>query len=183
MKKTYTPRLIVAAIAFSMGLAVNAYAMPRGEHPGPGMGMSGHHEMYHGRAMTRLHDDLKLDAQQESAWKDAEAFAKETMDGMHERFRKHHEEMRNALNQPNADLHDLAKRMDDFRAESQKLRTAVRDRWLAVYDKLNPEQKEKARVFFKSGMERMDQMHERMQNRMHERGRGQPAQPQGAPKN
>lgn len=37
--------------------------------------------------------------------------------------------------------------MDDFRAEGQKLHQANRDRWLAVYDTLNPEQKEKVRVF------------------------------------
>lgn len=33
--------------------------------------------------------------------------------------------------------------MDDFRAEGQKLHQENRDRWLAVYDTLNPEQKEK----------------------------------------
>ena len=52
----------------------------------------------------------------------------------------------------------ISKRMDDLKAEGMKERDAVRERWLAVYDTLNPEQKEKARLFFKAGAERMEKM-------------------------
>ena len=52
----------------------------------------------------------------------------------------------------------VLKRMDDFRADAQKQREAGRDRWLAVYDSLNAEQKEKARVFFVDKMERTGKM-------------------------
>ena len=38
------------------------------------------------------------------------------------------------------------------------MRQENRDRWLAVYDTLNPEQKEKVRVFFKGMSERMGKM-------------------------
>ena len=55
MKELYSPRLFLAAAALSFGIAANAHAMPRGEHPGPGMGMPGHHAMMHDRAMNRLH--------------------------------------------------------------------------------------------------------------------------------
>ena len=57
-----------------------------------------------------------------------------------------------------ADLRDVTKCMDDFRAEGQKLHQENRDRWFAVYDTLNPEQKEKVRVFFKGMSERMGKM-------------------------
>jgi len=172
MKKLITPRLLVAALTLSLGLAANSFAMPRGEYHGyqggPGMGMPGHHAMVHGRAMTRLHDDLKLDAKQEALWKDAEKFAQEHRDKMRERFGKDHAEIKAMLDQPGADLRAVTKRMDDLRAEGMKQRDTVRDRWLAVYDSLNAEQKEKARVFFKTGMERMgDKAKERG-------GRGQP---------
>lgn len=182
MKKPITPRLLVAALTLSLGLAANSFAMPRGEyhghHGGPGMGMPGHHQMIHGRAMTRLHDELKLDAKQEALWKDAEKSAQEQRDAMRERFAKDHAEIKAQLDQSGADLRAIAKRMDDLRAEHMKQRDAVRERWFAVYDSLNAEQKEKARVFFKNGMERMERMGERAKERQ---GRGQPANP--APKN
>mgnify|MGYP000031035859 CR=1 FL=1 len=50
MKELYSPRLFLAAAALSFGLAANAQAMPRGEQPGPGIGMPGHHAMMHDRA-------------------------------------------------------------------------------------------------------------------------------------
>ena len=158
MKELYSPRLFLAAAALSFGLAANAQAMPRGEHPGPGMGMPGHHAMMHDRAMNRLHDELKLDATQEAQWKEAEKFSRDHRATMRERFQKERAEIKAMLDQPGADLRAISKRMDDLKAEGMKERDAVRERWLAVYDTLNPEQKEKARLFFKAGAERMEKM-------------------------
>ncbi|SDG61713.1 Spy/CpxP family protein refolding chaperone [Propionivibrio dicarboxylicus] len=153
----HSPRFLIAALTLSLGVAAGAFAMPRGEAGSPGMQMHGMHAgfAHGGRAMQRLHDDLKLDAAQEAAWQDAEKFAKDSFANGRDAFRKQHEEIQAALAQPGADLRAIVKRMDDLKAEGQKQRTAVRDRWLAVYDKLNPEQKEKARLFFKAGAERM----------------------------
>lgn len=153
-----TPRLLVAGLALSLGLAANSFAMPRGE-PGNGPGFAAHGQgMHFGhgfQGMQRLHDDLKLDAKQEAQWQDAQKFAKDSFDGAREQGRKQHEEFNAALSQPGADLRALLKRMDDVRAERQKQHDAVRDRWLSVYDTLNAEQKEKVRLFFKAGSERM----------------------------
>lgn len=171
MKKMFSPRILVAALALSLGLAANSFAMPRGEHPGPGMGMPGHHAMVHGRAMNRLHDELKLDAKQEAQWKDAEKFSQEHRNTMREQFRKQHDEIKSMLDQPGADLRTIAKRMDDLKAEGMKQRDAVRERWLAVHDSLNPEQKEQARLFFKAGAERMERTGQKSREHM---GRGQP---------
>lgn len=159
MNKRSSLRLLTAALGLSLGLAASAFAMPRGEHPGPHTGMTEHHMTLHMRSMQRLHDDLKLDEKQEALWKEADSFARETMPGMRERFRTHHEEIAAQLNQPNADLRALAKRMDDFRADRQKQHEAVRDRWLAVYDALNPEQKAKARLYFKAKLDRGMERH------------------------
>ena len=158
MKELYSPRLFLAAAALSFGLAANAHAMPRGEQPGPGIGMPGHHAMMHDRVMNRLHDELKLDATQEAQWKEAEKFSRDHRTTMRERFQKERAEIKAMLDQPGADLRAISKRMDDLKAEGMKERDAVRERWLAVYDTLNPEQKEKARLFFKAGAERMEKM-------------------------
>ncbi len=171
MKKLYSPRILVATVALSLGLVASSYAMPRGEHPGPGMGMPGHHAMIHGRAVNRLHDELKLDTKQEALWKEAEKFSQEHRDTMRERFRKEHGEIKAMLDQPGADLRAIAKRMDDLKTEGMKERDAVRERWLTVYDTLNPEQKEKARLFFKAGAERTERMGKKSNERS---GRGQP---------
>ena len=180
MKKLYSPRILVATVALSLGLVASSYAMPRGEHPGPGMGMPGHHAMVHGRAVNRLHDELKLDAKQEAQWKEAEKFSQEHRDTMRERFRKGHAEIKAMLDQPGADLRAISKRMDDLKAEGMKERDAVRERWLAVYDTLNPEQKEKARLFFKAGAERMEKMGKK--SRDGEGRRGQAPKDGPAPK-
>lgn len=159
----FSPRLIAASAVLSLGLAASAFAMP----PGDGAcGFSGHgmHRQYSDRGMkgmSRLHDDLKLDAKQEALWQDADKAAKDHKVSMGERMRKQREETQALLNQPGADLRAVLKRMDDFRTEGQKQHEAGRERWLAVYDALNPEQKEKVRLFFKSRMDRMDHFGQR----------------------
>lgn len=165
----HSPRFLIAALMLSLGVTAGAFAMPRGD-AGPGMPMHGVHAgfAHGGRAMQRLHDDLKLDAAQESAWQDADKFAKDSFANGRDTFRKQHEEIQAALAQPGADLRAIFQRMDTLKAEAQKQHIAVRDRWLAVYDKLNPDQKEKVRIFFKAGAERMT--HGRTASEWHHRG-------------
>jgi Spy/CpxP family protein refolding chaperone len=159
MKTTFSPRLLIATSALVVGLAGSAFAAaPAADAPArPAAGMHQGHMMHGLKDMTRLHDDLKLDAKQETLWQDAAKASKEGMGGMRERMRKQHEEIQALLGQPGADLRAVAKRMDEFRAEGQQLHAANRDRWLTVYDALSAEQKEKARVFFKTRFERMGQ--------------------------
>ena len=111
--------------------------------------------------MSRLHDELKLEPRQEALWQDASKFARESFADNRERFRKQHEEIVAAINQPGADMRAIVKRMDEQRAEGQKQRDAVRERWLTVYDSLNAEQKEKVRLYFKSGAERQGRVGDR----------------------
>lgn len=177
---TFRPRTsLLAALALSLGLGATAFAAPQDGQPGPRPHGTAMHGMPFGPAINRLHDDLQLDARQEALWKDADTFAKSQHAAMGENFRKQHAEIKAMLDQPGTDLRAIVKRMDDQRAEGVKQRDAVRERWFAVYDSLTPEQKEKARVFFKNGMERMAQAGKRM----HERdGRGPgPRQQRSAP--
>ena len=161
----------VAAIAFSTAMAATAIAMPwGGGNEGKGGGRF-ESRMEHGmKEMSRLHDDLKLDAKQEALWKEAERAGKESMAAMRDRFRQRRDELQTMIDKPGADLRAVAKRMDEFKAEGLKLHEANRDRWLTVYDALNAEQKEKARLFFKSKLDRMA-------NHGHGGHHGQPGQP------
>ncbi len=150
---------VLAALALSLGLSAAAFAAPpRADAPyqgGPGFHHhGGHHHGFGLGGMLRLHDELKLDARQEALWQDAATFAKESFAGGRERFRKQHDEIAASLKQPGADLRDIVKRMDEQRAEGQKQRDAVRERWLTVYDSLNAEQKEKVRLHLQAGAER-----------------------------
>jgi len=155
MKNRFSPRQIVVAVAVTIGLATSAFAMPpQGDGPNGPVSRMHERQMERGmKEMSRLHDDLKLDAKQEALWQTADKAGKDSMNGMRERFSKHHEEIQTLLAQPGADLRAVAKRMDDFKAEGQKLHEAIRDRWLTVYDSLNANQKEQARLFFKSKIE------------------------------
>ncbi|MBI4743030.1 MAG: periplasmic heavy metal sensor [Betaproteobacteria bacterium] len=156
MKTRYSTSILATALALAIGLGGTAFAMgPDGRcgPPGDRMEMRMNYGM---KEMARLHDDLKLDAKQEAAWQEADSATRGNIGGMREQMRKQREEGLAALNQPGADLRAIAKRMDEFRDAGRKQHEANRDRWLAVYDLLNAEQKEKARLFFKSKLERMD---------------------------
>lgn len=183
MKRFTTPRVLLSTLVLSLGLAVGAgYAAgPRGDCPvmgapagGHGMGMGGmgmHQPMFHGRGMMRLHDELKLDAKQEALWNDAMSFARDNGGAMRDRMIKEHEEIKAMLDKPGTDLHAVSKRMDDMRTQGMAMRSALHERWFAVYDALNPQQKEQVRVYFKDGMDGMRQGGHRGGDR---RGQGQP---------
>ena len=159
MKLRTSARTLIIASALTLGAAATAFAVApnEGGRCGPGRGME--QGMQHGmKAMSRLHGDLKLDAGQEALWQTAEKGAKDNMGDMREQMQKQREVALNTLSQPGADLRAVMKQMDEAKDAGRKQHEASRDRWLAVYDSLNAEQKEKARLFFKGRLERMEHM-------------------------
>ncbi|MDR0379707.1 MAG: periplasmic heavy metal sensor [Candidatus Accumulibacter sp.] len=184
MQKFATPRTLAAIIAVSLGLAAgSSFASPGRHGDGPhGMRMDAAHAhahalapMFHGRALARLHDELKLDAQQEALWKEAGDFTREQREAMRERMTKNRAEIRTLLDQPGSDLRAVVKRLDEQRADTPELRNAIRERWFAVYDALDAEQKEKVRLFFKDGAERKTEAWTKRGKDGHRRG-AKPAQ-------
>ncbi|MDR1934724.1 MAG: periplasmic heavy metal sensor [Candidatus Accumulibacter sp.] len=161
-----TLAVFAAVLTLSLGLVAGGSlaSQKRGGHHGMepggpgGPGAAHAHALsptiFHQRGLTRLHDELKLDARQETLWKEAWDFGREQHDATRERLRKDHAEIKALIEPQGADLRAVAKRVDESRAEGQKQRDAARERWFAVYDSLDAEQKEKARLFFKAGMER-----------------------------
>ena len=93
MKTKLSPRIFLATSAIALGIATSAMAMPFGGDR-PDGGKVGHHMMFSGKGMARLHDDLKLDVKQEAAWQQANTANKEAMAGMRERMTKHHDEIK-----------------------------------------------------------------------------------------
>ncbi|NMQ05176.1 periplasmic heavy metal sensor [Candidatus Accumulibacter phosphatis] len=156
MQSKFTPRILVAALILALGAGGAAFAMSPERCGAPG-GRMEHRMQYHMKEMSRLHDDLKLDARQDALWQDAEQFSRTSMREMGEQWRKHHEEVLASVSKPGADLRAVVKQMDELKDAGRKQREAGRDRWLAVYDSLDAAQKEKARLFFKSKIERMGQ--------------------------
>lgn len=103
----------------------------------------------------QLHDELKLDTAQETVWTRVEKDTWDIMRNARDRLREHDEETLVQLSQPGVDLRVVLKRATDRNAESQEWQTVSHQRWLTVYDALNLEQKEAARLFFKHKLERM----------------------------
>jgi len=156
MKSKFSPRILVTALVLALGVGGAAFAMSP-ERCGPPGGRMEQRMQYHQKEMSRLHDDLKLDAKQEAPWQDAEQFSKSGMREMREQMRKHHEEVLASVSQPGADLRAVVKQMDELKDAGRKQHEASRDRWLAVYDSLDAAQKEKARLFIKSKLEHLPQ--------------------------
>ncbi|MDR1367160.1 MAG: periplasmic heavy metal sensor [Candidatus Accumulibacter sp.] len=149
MKNTFSLQRVAALFFLSLGLAGGAFAHPGRDAPGKLEQDGGRESRSVFRGFGRLRDDLKLDAKQETLWKEAMDARKESGKAMREYSRKHREEIKALLDQPNADARAILKRMDEFRDRFQKFHLEERERLLKVYDTLSTEQKEKVRNFFK----------------------------------
>jgi hypothetical protein len=172
MKRFARARVFAAVVALSLGLAAGgSLAAPREDRHGtaPGKGVPAAHAMiprFHERALARLHDDLKLDEKQEALWKEAAGnFVRARHEAVRARLDRDRAEIKALLEQPGADLRAVEKRVGELRAEGRKLHDAARERWFAVYDSLGDGQKEKVRLFFKDGLEKMERFAERTRER------------------
>jgi len=140
-----------------------------GQTPEQGPHGAGPHGMGPTRGMERLHKDLKLDAQQEELWKKAQAVSRDAFQKMGAGVRDSRAKLRAEIDKPGADLKHIAQLRDQMREQMrpqmESVHAQVRQAWFALYDALNPGQREQVRLAIKSRMERMDRMHERMRER------------------
>lgn len=147
-------RPLLAALTLCLGATTAAMAIPP-EGCGP-RGCPSERSAGHPFAgMARLHDELKLDPKQEALWQEAERTTRASFRERGEQMRRDRQEALAALSQPGADLRAVLRRMDQSREAGRQAREADRERWLAVYDSLDGAQKEKARLFLKTRLERM----------------------------
>ena len=103
MKSKFSPRILVAAVLLALGVGGTAFAM-NPERCGAGGGRMEQRMAYGMKEMSRLHDELKLDARQEAIWQEADKAGKASMNEMRDQRRKQHEEVLAAVSQPGDDM-------------------------------------------------------------------------------
>ena len=138
-------------------LAGSAWAQmpggPHGEAP-EGMGPV--------RGFERLHGQLNLNPQQEELWKKAQGLQREAFRSMRAKAEETRAKLRVEIDKADVDLKQFAqlgdRLRDEMRAQAETARKQVRSAWFAVYDALNPEQKEQVRVAIRDGMDRSGRM-------------------------
>lgn len=147
MKTSLRPLILAISIG-ALSLSAAAGAMPHdGDHGMPPFAAS----------FAKLHDQLKLNPQQEALWAKADAAAKTAREEgrkRHEEMRARRAELKNSLAAGDADLHALAKRHDDDMAAAQQRMRDLRDQWLAVYDSLDAGQKRQVQTFMAERLDR-----------------------------
>ncbi|MBN3803613.1 periplasmic heavy metal sensor [Paraburkholderia sp. Ac-20336] len=162
--------LAVAATALALGAGA-AYAAQPAEHAhgGPG-GWHGHFM----KELTQLHDQLKLNADQEKLWQSA----LDTMKQNHEAMRANHQQAREqfkaAQQQPILDLNAMAATHQQIEQKDAQLRQQTSDTWLKFYNALNDQQKTTVSTALKKRFARMEErrekMHERWQHHKAQKG-------------
>ena len=109
--------------------------------------------------LGQLHGRLKLTDSQEALWR--RALDASNKPKMRQAERKQAvAEMREALDNPHADLRALSGKMDARREIAEKESTDVRELWLALNDSLDVNQREVVRKFLIGRMERIHGRHD-----------------------
>jgi protein CpxP len=144
--ETHGKKLTAALLAAGLLGASPVWAQaPEGMGPMPGF--------------EKLHKELNLNAQQEELWKKAQGVQREAFRSMRAKGEETRAKLRVEIDKPGADLKQFAQLRDQLgaqmRAQMEAIHTQVRDAWFAVYDALDPGQREKVRVAIRDGMDRM----------------------------
>jgi len=113
------------------------------------------------RGFERLHKELNLNVQQEELWKKAQGLQREAFRSMRAKGEETRAKLRVEIDKPGADLKQFAQLRDQLgaqmHAQMETIHKQVREAWFAVYDALDPGQREKVRVAIRDGMDRMGQ--------------------------
>lgn len=149
---------LMATTVLSLGLLASASALgrPRTAAARPTRRTAGLSETVLLNGLSRLHDDLQLDASQDRLWNKAEKAGWGNIGNVHTCLKKQRAETLPLLAQPGADMRFVARCLQDLKSEEQQLCAANRERWLSVYDALNADQKERVRLFFKTTLEQAE---------------------------
>jgi len=154
--------LAVAASALAIGAGA-AYAAQPPMHGGAGASGGWHGQFM--KQLTQLHDELKLNADQEKQWQ----AALDTMKQGHEAMRANHEQMKDqfkaAQQQPILDLNAMAAAHQQIEQKDTQLRQQTTDAWLKFYNGLNDQQKTTVSTALKQRFAKMESRHEKMRER------------------
>lgn len=158
MSKTLKVSLLAAVLVLGSGVlhAAAGRHSPDGEH-------------FMGR-LGKVHDQLKLNPEQESAWKQAEEKSRETMKQMRDSHEKTRAAMKQELAKSEPDFAAIARIADETQESNLKARREARDLWLKLYAGLTPEQKTVARDFMRERMAMAERFRDKFKRRASERG-------------
>jgi hypothetical protein len=119
-----------------------------------------------GHLIAEARAELKLNTMQQEMFDKAVANSKL----MHEKARARHAKVRDTLQtelaKPEPNLAAVAAAADATMEEGRVARKAVRDEWLAFYEKLGPEQKAVVRDRLQKRLSEGDSFRQRMRERM-----------------
>ncbi|MEX3858768.1 protein CpxP [Paraburkholderia youngii] len=157
--------LAVAATALAIGAGAAYAAQPAAQpaeqaHGGPG-GWHGHFM----KELTQLHDQLKLNADQEKLWQSALDTMKQNHEAMRANHNQAHDQFKAAQQQPILDLNAMAATHQQIEQKDAQLRQQTTDAWLKFYNGLNDQQKTTVSTAIKQRFSRMEQRHEKMRER------------------
>ena len=154
--------LAVAATALAIGAGA---AMPPNRPIRQVMGGPGGWHGHFMKQLTQLHDQLKLNADQEKQWQ----AALDTMKQGHEAMRANHEQIKDqfkaAQQQPILDLNAMAAAHQQVEQKDAQLRQQTTDAWLKFYNGLNDQQKTTVSTALKQRFAKMESRHEHMRER------------------
>jgi len=147
--RTVRAGLVAAAVLLGASAWAQNPGGPRAQGP-EGMGPM--------RGFERLHSRLNLNPQQEELWNKAQGTQREAFRSARAKAEETRAKLRVEIDKPGVDLKQFAQLADQLRAQTRQQFEAAqkqaRSAWFAVYDALNPGQKEQVRVAIRDGMDR-----------------------------
>jgi Spy/CpxP family protein refolding chaperone len=160
----------IAAVVLATALCTGAaLAQPVGGphgHGGPG-GPGGSDAMI-GHLIAEARAELKLDTMQQEMFDRAVANSKAAREKARARHSKVRDTLQAELAKPEPNLAAVAAAADATMEEGRVARKAVRDEWLAFYEKLGPEQKAVVRDRLQKRMSEGESFRQKMREWMHQ---------------
>jgi Spy/CpxP family protein refolding chaperone len=157
---------VAMATAFGMGAALaQPVGGPHG-HGGPG-GPGGGDAMI-GHLIAEARAELKLNTMQQEMFDKAVADSKTAREKARGRHSKVRDTLQAELAKPEPNLAAVAAAADATMEEGRMERKAIRDEWLAFYEKLGPEQKAVVRDRLQKRMSEGESFRQKMREWMHQ---------------
>ena len=166
---------IVAATAmFGAAHAADTPAPATGPHAAMHH-MRGDHGPWGLGNISKLHDQLKLNAQQEQAWQQAVATSKQNRDAMRKNGEQFRQMIGQAKDQQVLDLAGMRAAREKVFDQNRQLRSQTEDAWLNVYNGLNNDQKVLVSNAIKARWAKMKAWHDKAMQHRGEMHKGAPA--------
>lgn len=165
--------ILAATSMFGVAHAADATAPATGPHFAMHP-MRGDHGPWGLGDIRKLHDQLKLNAQQEQAWQQAVNTSKQNHDAMRKNGEQFHQMIAQAKDQQVLDLAGMRAAREKVFDQNRQLHNQTEDAWLNVYNGLNNDQKILVSNAVKARWSRMKTWHDKA---MQHRGQ----MPMGAP--